>query len=531
MRDSFLSFEDWPQTVRTLERMEKLTKKNIVKVAKKYFKKGYVAGYRRDGQPDLPSIEKPPIDKIDIDASRQSPFFEKMMAMPYEEIEPVYVVPGRDYTIKEVRDGVKLYYARNPLNDLFSFSIATDIGTLSEKRMAVTRELLDKSGTPRFDSEELKKEWYKLGTDVGVGVGDQETTLSISGLDENFDTSLALAMELITNPTADDATLKELIDILIVRREDAQKDHRTVHQALYHFHRWGDNAYYRRILSNEQLKQLTREELHALISDLLTYQLTLTYTGSLSIDEVLSAVNQHLTLPEELKSPPPYQALDFSLPEETEIYFFDKEMAQALVRIDFGDVSFDGSPLRYDESLRPSVELYNEYFYGGMAGIVFQELREARALAYSAWAWYFAGGRKEDQNQMSGFIGTQADKTPEAIDVFVDLLDNMPESPERFDAARRSLFNKYRTERLGFRQILGSVRQWERRQVPVDPRSWRFEQIQLADLNRVLEFHKEHIKDRPKLISIIGDKSKIDMEALAQHGKIVELSLEDLFAF
>ena len=37
----------------------------------------------------------------------------------------------------------------------------------------------------------------------------------------------------------------------------------------------------------------------------------------------------------------------------------------------------------YDEQMTPMAQLYNEYFGGGMAGLVFQELREARAFAYS----------------------------------------------------------------------------------------------------------------------------------------------------
>jgi len=535
MREAFLAHQDWDHAVRKLERMEKVRKKEVVKVAKKYFKEDkYVVGYRLDGQPEIPPVQKPELDKIEINVTDQSPFFKDVLTMPYEEIEPIYVVPGRDYTVKDVRDGVKLYYSRNPINDLFSFQLSVDIGTLAEKRLRVAAELLDKSGTPRFSSEDLKKEWYKLGTDFGISVGDQETTVSISGLDENFATSLVLLVEFLNDPTADDATLEELIRILIAKREDALKDHRTIHRALYHYNRLGDNAYYRRILSNQQLQQLTRQELHELIRGLLPYEHTLSYTGSLPIEPVLAALEQHYVLPEELQSPPPFQVLEIRRPEETEIYFFDKEMAQALVRLEFGDIT-RGAPqpsiVTYSESLQPSVELYNEYFYGGMAGIVFQELREARGLAYRVGALYFQGDRKEDQNLMVGVIDTQADKTPEAVTAFVDLLDNLPESSERFDAAQRSLVNKYRTDRLGFRQVLGSVRQWERLQVPIDPRPWRFAQLQQADLGRVLQFHKEHVQGRPKLISIVGDKSKIDMEALARHGRIIELGLEDIFAF
>jgi hypothetical protein len=107
----------------------------------------------------------------------------------------------------------------------------------------------------------------------------------------------------------------------------------------------------------------------------------------------------------------------------------------------------------------------------------------------------------------------------------------MPVSQERFTAAQGSVISKYRTERLGFRQILGSVRGWERKQVPVDPRPWRFEQIMTANLDKVLDFQREHIKGRAKLISITGDKNKIDMEALGQHGEIIEIGLDQLFAF
>ena len=137
----------------------------------------------------------------------------------------------------------------------------------------------------------------------------------------------------------------------------------------------------------------------------------------------------------------------------------------------------------------------------------------------------------DDYNLMIGAMGTQADKTPEAVGALVELLDNMPVSQERFAAAQASVINKYRTERLGFRQVLGSVRDWERKSVPIDPRPWRYDQIRAASLDDVLEFHREHIGGKAKLISITGDSNKIDMEALGQHGTIIEVDLDDVFGF
>ena len=66
-------------------------------------------------------------------------------------------------------------------------------------------------------------------------------------------------------------------------------------------------------------------------------------------------------------------------------------MAQAQVRLEFATGT-------YDESKAPLAQVFNEYFGGGMAGLVFQELREARALAYSAWAHYFTPSRKREEN-------------------------------------------------------------------------------------------------------------------------------------
>ena len=132
---------------------------------------------------------------------------------------------------------------------------------------------------------------------------------------------------------------------------------------------------------------------------------------------------------------------------------------------------------------------------------------------------------------MWGAIQCQPDKTPEALDTFIDLLDNLPVSPDRFQEARQSMLNQYRTSKLGFRGVLGAVRSWERLGVPVDPRRTRFERIGAADMDLMLNFHREHLNSRPKLISIVGDSSRIDMERLARSGKIVEVGLGDIFVY
>ena len=524
MRSAFLRYQDWDYAIARIDRMEKVTKEDVIRVARKYFGKNYIAGYRIDEQHEVPKIQKPQIDKIDIDPNRQSAFARKVMAMAVEPIKPTFVDPKRDYQRVDYHDGVPLYYARNPLNDLFSLSFSVDIGTNQNNKLGIAERLLSKSGTANTRSEELKKEWYRLGTDFGFSVGTNEATVTISGLDENFGPSLALMMDLLKNPAPDPATLEALIKIILGEREDARKNHREIGGGIVLYNRHGKESRYLRMLPNEEVQELTVEELHRIVRDFLGHKHRIRYTGSLPLETVLKTLKTHHPLSGALKEPPPYRFLKARAPEGTEIYFFHKEMAQSRVTIEFGDED-------YNEARIPAANLYNEYFGGGMSGIVFQELRESRALAYGAWSRYYPGSRKDDQNLMWGRIECQTDKTPEAVEAFIDLIDNLPVASGRFGVAREAVLNRYRTYKLTFREVLGAVGSWERLGVEVDPRKARFEKTLNAQIDLVLQFHKARISGRPKLISVVGDSGKIDMARLRKIGRVVNVGLEDIFIF
>jgi len=521
MTEGFLTFTDWRDMNGKITRMEKITRKDVIRVANKYFGSDYVAAYRTSGKPDLPTIEKPKIDKIDIDPSRQSAFAKAILAIPVKPIEPRYIDPAKDFQKTDLA-GCTLYYAKNPINDLFTFRISIEMGTLHDNCLGIAAALLDKSGIEAFSSGELKKQWYRLGTNFSISAGRHQTTISISGLDENLDRSLALLVKVLTKPEVSQAVLDEMVDIHLTRREDAKKDHKSISAALYHFNRYGKQSPYLTRISTARMKKLTVAELQDLISSLLDTQHTFTYTGSLPMDEVLSVVSKACPVNEKLKAPPPYQKLTVRIPKENEILFFNKDMAQAQIRIEFSNET-------YKEDRIPAIQFYNQYFAGGMSGIVFQELREARALAYSAGARYLTGNRKEDQDIMVGVIGTQADKTLDALAAFIDLIDNLPNSPDRFKESRESLISNYRTSRINFRNVIGTVRGWERLGLAIDPREARYKKISSADMSCMLDFFKEHIKDKPKMISIVGDKARINMKTLGAFGKITEVNTEDIF--
>ncbi|MDA1370005.1 MAG: insulinase family protein [Proteobacteria bacterium] len=522
MRQAFIEGMEWDHFIAEIQRMEQLTKQDVVDAANKYFGEDYVAVYRVDAQHDVPPVEKPRIDPVTIDPTRQSAFASRVLTMEYSEIEPVFVEADSDYRVVDFADGVQLYYAPNPLNDLFTFSINVEVGTEENEKLGLSAALMDVAGTQNMSNEELQKEWYRMGSEFRFGVGENSSAIAVSGLDEQFENSLALAMELIKTPATDQNTLEQLKGILLKSREDQKSSPPAIARALYLYNRYGTESPMLEALTSEEISSTGLDELLTLPSELLNYKHTIAYTGSMPLEEVVEVLRRNHVIEGELLDMPDFRFRKARDITATELLVVDQQTAQAQVRIEFADGEFTE-----DDSVMSSI--YTNYFGSGMSSVVFQELREARALAYSASARYAQGGRLNDQNIMLGAIGTQTDKTVDALAAFIDLIDNMPASSERFEESVNSQLNRYRTSKLSFREVIGAVRSWERLGFETDPRRARYQELQAASMEDLLEFQQQHVKDRPKLISIVGDLSIIDTEELAQFGTVEEVQVDQLF--
>ncbi|MBL4819898.1 MAG: insulinase family protein [Gammaproteobacteria bacterium] len=522
MRQAYLSGTDWNHHIMEINRLEQVSRQDVIDVANKYFGDNYVAVYRVDAQHTIPSVVKPQIDPVTIDPTRQSQFAAKILSMPVEEIEPSYVEVDRDYRVIEFADGVPLYYSPNPLNDLFSFSISVDVGTEENKNLSLASAIMDKSGTASLSNEDLQKEWYRMGSDFHFGAGENQSSISISGLDEQFEPTLALMLDLLRNPVVEEQTLEELKGIILKSREDQKNSPRAIAQALFLYNRYGDESPMLEAMTSDEIQSAPLNELLAIPADLLNYKHTISYTGSMALEDLVATLRKHHQIDSPLRDTPDFRFRTAREISDTEIYVVNRETAQSQVRIEFPDAQFT------EESTLPA-SIYNNYFGTSMSSVVFQELREARALAYSASAHYAQGSRENAENLMLGAIGSQTDKTVDALEAFIDLIDNMPASTERFDNSVNSLLNRYRTSKIGFREVIGAVRSWERKGLQGDPRRARYAALQIITMDDLLNFQRQHVKDRPKLISIVGDTSIIDTAALEQFGHVREVQIDEIF--
>jgi predicted Zn-dependent peptidase len=184
---------------------------------------------------------------------------------------------------------------------------------------------------------------------------------------------------------------------------------------------WGPKSPSTNILSEAELKGLNPEELVNRTKNLKNLERQIMYYGPLSSTEIIKIINDKHAVGATLQPVP--EPVQFIEQETTEDKIL---MAHYDARQIYMSMNHKGGA--FDKSIEPVRNLYNSYFGSGINSLVFQEIREARGLAYSASAGYNRPGRPDLSYSLCTFIATQNDKMMDAIDAFSSILHDMPES-------------------------------------------------------------------------------------------------------
>lgn len=186
---------------------------------------------------------------------------------------------------------------------------------------------------------------------------------------------------------------------------------------------------------------------------------------------------------------------------------------------------------KFDLSVYPVVSLYNEYFGGGMNSIIFQEMREARSLAYTAGASMNQPSRLDHPYTYNTFIATQNDKIGDALATFTEIINHMPESEAAFNLAKESLLARLRTDRIVGGAIFNSYLEAQDLGLDIDMRKVLFEEVQKLTLADVKAFQEKWVKDRTYTYCILGNEKDIDMSQLSSYGPVQRVTTEEIFGY
>lgn len=524
---AFTDGVDWKDYISFNDELEKVTKEDIVKFANETFKDNYVVIYKRTGKNEnAVKVEKPQITAIEIDRSKQSDFMTNFLAEPpSKKIEPVFVDFKEAIQTSSLSNGVNVSYIENTVNPLFEMYYIFPMGKDHNKKLEIAVNYLPFLGTDKYSPADLQKELYKNGLSFGVRTSDDESYVYISGLEENLSVGVELLEHILANVKPDQEAYDEYVKGIIRERMNAKQNKDNIlWQGLLNYGMYGPKSAATDILSNSELIEINPEELTNLIKELHKYNHEVFYYGQKKLAGVVDLLNQNHLMAETMIPVPEKTKYPERETKQNEVFITNYDMVQSnIVMLSKGG--------EFDVTLMPKIRLFNTFYGSGLSSIVFQEMREARALAYRAYANYSTPYDLEESHYLTAFVGTQPDKIKIATDAMLDLMNNMPSAEKQFVEAKESILKQIETSRTVRRSVFWTHHSNMRRGIDYDINKVIYEEVQNADINSFKEFFDSYIKGNQYTFLVLGNKAAIDMSVLSKLGVIKELTLEEIFNY
>jgi len=522
--NAFIHGEQWNDKIQFLDDLKKISKEEVVAFANDFFKKNYVVVYKKQGEDkNIAKVENPGITPIQMNRGAESSYIKEFNKIESESLKPVYVDYKKEIQVDQLESGLDISSIKNKNNDLFNLNIIFDMGKDNDKKLSLAVGYLEFLGTETYTAEELKKEFYKLGINYSVSAGSDRSYVSISGLQENLEQGLELLEHLMDHVVVDQEAYNKYVDRILKAREDGKtKKGNILQNGLNSFAQYGENSRLRNIYTAEELSNMDVSELVTIITDLNNYKHRIFYYGK-DVEAAKLALNANHKVPETLKDYPPAKEYK-QLATGKNVYFTDFDMVQS-------EMFFIAKGDQFDAKKMALATVFNSYFGQGFSSVVLQEIRESKGLAYAASAGYLPSAKKEDYDRTYAYIGTQANKVPEAVDAMLVLLNNMPESEQQFVTAKQSALKQIASQRITKSNIFWNYERLQKRGIDYDNREEMYSEIQNMTMNDLNDFFTGNIKGQNYSVSVIGNKKDLDMKALKKLGKVHEMDIDYLFNY
>ena len=515
---------DWRDQVSYVNDIQKITKADIMAFANKYLGDNYVAVYKKKGErTNVEKIEKPAITPVETNADKQSAFVKMINDMPSTPVAPLFLDYNKDIQ-KSKLGKAEVLAVQNKDNDLFRLSFRYKIGTLNDLKMGIAAQYIQFLGTNKKSAEEISKEFYKIASSFRVSTGEEYTYVNIEGLQENFASAVALYEELVSNVKVDEEALQSLKARIIKYRGDVKANRNQIMQALTSYALYGPKNKYNHALSNAELEATSAAELVDRLKKLNDVEQTIIYYGPASVSELTKQLGKLHKVPAKFAKVPQAQQFKQETQTKNTVLFTDYEMVQA-------ETCWVRNTDTYNPAETTTIRVFNNYFGGSMGSLVFQTIRESKALAYSTYGFYRIPTKKEDKYYMFSYVGAQADKFQEAVAAMNELLTTMPELPANFELAKEQLRKDIQTERITQDNIIYDYLNAQRLGLKEDIRKSVYQNVDKITFKDIQAFHDKYLSKKPYTYVILASEKKLPKEELQKIGEFKKLSLEELFGF
>lgn len=518
---------DWSDRVNYANILSNITKQDIVTFANKYFGDNYVVVNKKQGEDkSIAKVEKPTITPVPINREAQSDFAKYVQSIPENTIEPKWLDYNKDIQKAKVA-GFEYLGVENKDNDLFRLYYRFETGTWNNKLLSLAADYMNYIGTKDMSAAKFNQEMYNLAATFSVSAGTENTNIYIDGLYENFDKTVALVEHLLNGLVADESALEAYRARLFKARENNKKNKGMIMRGLQNYAQYGPNNPFNNTLTDEELKNLKASDLVNVIKDLISRKHDIVYYGPNKMTTVANQVAKiHKGAAGGNKDISNTTAHKFKQIDQTNnsVLFANYDMVQA-------EVAWLRNTEKYNSEIVPTVSLFNEYFGGGMGSIVFQTIRESKALAYSTYSYFGLASNKDYRNTIVSYVGTQSDKLKEAVAAMNELLTDLPKSEKALETAKDNLRKSLATQRITQESIVFNYLNAKKMGRDYDIRKNVYNSIGTLSFQDLQAFHAKEMKNKKYTYTILANESNLDMNALNQIGEFKKLNLTEIFGY
>ena len=526
MLNAFVNGIEWQQLVGQKNRLEKITKQELVDFANRFFTEGYVAVYKRQGEDTTQKkIDKPAITPIPTNRDLVSQFVKDIQEAEVKPIEPQFLDYKKDLSFFTTQKGLPVIYKQNTENGLFELQFRYEFGQEDDNRYDVAANYIDYLGTDKLSAAQVKHQFYKMACNYAISVNADAITIGLSGLAEYMPDALALLEDLLHNAKVDEEAYQQMVGLILKNRQDQKSEQRSCFTMLGQYALYGPHNAMRDNMTEQQLRETNPQELLDLLKNISQYEHQVLYYGPIAEEKLDGCLSDLHHTEKDLKPMPEGKPYELQTISEPEVIIAPYDAKNIYMRMFISE----GRQTNLDE--HATIELFNEYFGGGMNGVVFQEMREARGLAYNAMAYYLTPAKKGQPEYFLTHIITQNDKMMDCVKQFREILDKMPASEAAFQIAKDALTKRLASQRTTKFGVIRAYISDKRQGFDFDVDKKIYEDLQNLTLQDIEGFEQANIAGKTGRYVILGNEKELDMASLGQIAPIRRISLEEIFGY
>ena len=506
-------------------RVQAFTKEDIQRVAKKFFDAPHMTVAFEEGEKKVNKLDKPKIKPLDMPKGVETEYAKEFKQLPQGEVKQTFV-DFADVTVVPMGNNVKLHYAKNPKNNIFSLTLRYGIGTEKKPMLEYVTSLMNVAGImPSTEPQAFRRELSELGGRVSYKVDDSYFYVSIMGDEANLAKICRLVQRQMLFPKFSTKQFDAMKGSQLSQRYMLGKMDGVQAEALREYLIYGDKSQFIDVVPFMDIYRMDEIKLKTEFLAATKYALDIHYCGAEPVDQVKTILEGNLPLQEGVQASTSPEFRDRKKYDKTQIYFLPNSNVQQAT------IYFYSEGVPYSTESAVLFEAFDQYFNGGFSGIVLDEIRTKRSMAYTASGRLVTGARPGRNSYFMGYIGTQSDKVADAIETFVSLVDTLPQYPERMEVLRTALLQNEQVSKPTFRTKSRVYDYWREMGYSEDPARAEVEKIKTLTWDQIMDFYKANVQGKPLTIIVMGDPKKIDQKRLAaKFGKIQKVTKGKLFA-